>query len=76
MGVTQVAPIGALKSWLERGNMAKLAPYIDPEVKRKGVEFHSDLIMMQDLAVWHNTISREGIRAALCWHKVLYLRQF
>ena len=28
---------------------------------------------MQDLAVWRNTISQEGIRAALCWHKVAYL---
>jgi soluble epoxide hydrolase/lipid-phosphate phosphatase len=35
MEVTQVAPIGALKSWLERGDMARLAPYIEPEVNRK-----------------------------------------
>lgn len=55
MGVTQVAPIGALKSWLQRGDMAKLAPYIEPE----------------DLAMWRNTISQEGIRPALCWHKAL-----
>ncbi|KAF4623185.1 hypothetical protein D9613_002096 [Agrocybe pediades] len=51
--VTQVAPIGALKSWLERGGKTKIASYLAPE----------------DLAAWRQTFCRDGVAPALCWHK-------
>ncbi|KAF8973706.1 Alpha/Beta hydrolase protein [Flammula alnicola] len=55
MWVTQVAPIGALKSWLERDAKAPMASYVKPE----------------DITVWRNLVSQEGIAAALCWYKAL-----
>ncbi|KDR85323.1 hypothetical protein GALMADRAFT_234143 [Galerina marginata CBS 339.88] len=55
MWVTQVAPTGALKSWLEQGKKTKMASYVTPE----------------DISVWGNLIARDGIASALCWHKAL-----
>jgi len=50
---TELAPVGALKSWLVRDRRATLAPYIDHE----------------DLEEWRSIVVNEGIGAALCYHK-------
>ncbi|KAF8912984.1 Alpha/Beta hydrolase protein [Gymnopilus junonius] len=53
--VTHVAPIGALRSWLEHGRKAEMGPWIPPK----------------DMEYWRTVISRDGIAGALCWHKGL-----
>ncbi|KAF9474105.1 alpha/beta-hydrolase [Pholiota conissans] len=53
--VTQVAPIGALKSWLERDAKLPMAPYIQSD----------------DIAAWRNMFVQEGCLSACCWYKAL-----
>lgn len=68
---TALAPVGALKSWLQRDSMTTLAPYIDNEVRNDPSWLCKIvLIVPQDLEEWLNTIKKEGIGAALCYHKV------
>ncbi|KAF9056498.1 Alpha/Beta hydrolase protein [Panaeolus papilionaceus] len=53
--VTHVAPLGALRTWLEHNGRTPLGSFVQEE----------------DLTAWRNTISRDGIRTALLWHKAL-----
>ncbi|KAF8167780.1 Alpha/Beta hydrolase protein [Crassisporium funariophilum] len=55
MWVTQVAPIGALRAWLERDDRTTIASYITSE----------------DIDVWRSVFSREGIAPSLCYHKAI-----
>ncbi|TFK36833.1 Alpha/Beta hydrolase protein [Crucibulum laeve] len=53
--VTEVAPIGALKAWLE--------------ADKRTVTL--SCIAKQDKDVWHNAFAKDGLAAPLCWHKAI-----
>ncbi|PPQ63010.1 hypothetical protein CVT24_006116 [Panaeolus cyanescens] len=53
--VTHVAPLGALRTWLEHDGRTPQGAYLRQE----------------DLSTWKNVISRDGIQAALLWHKAM-----
>ncbi|KAF9521696.1 Alpha/Beta hydrolase protein [Crepidotus variabilis] len=50
---TDLAPVGALESWVRRDRTTELAKYVSPE----------------DLQLWRSSLSEGGIAAALCYYK-------
>ncbi|TFK77217.1 alpha/beta-hydrolase [Pluteus cervinus] len=53
MWVTEVAPIGALKRWLQADKTTALPPYFSK----------------QDFHAWKATFVKYGLEAPLCWHQ-------
>ena len=71
--VTEVAPIGALRSWLERDIRTQIPAYVTSEV----LCFYlcSQLyikLCQQDVREWRDALCEDIVLPALCWYKVVW----